>query len=37
MRELWAGDNAEWAGKSAGDMYGAEHFCRLLGKPPPPT
>jgi len=30
MRELWAGGDGEWTGKSAGDTYGAEHLCRLL-------
>ncbi|KAI9739407.1 MAG: Esa1p-associated factor [Claussenomyces sp. TS43310] len=30
MRELWAAGEGEWAGKGAGDTYGAEHMCRLL-------
>jgi mortality factor 4-like protein 1 len=32
VRGNWNGSNPEWAGKSAGDTYGAEHLCRLLGK-----
>ena len=32
VRENWNGSDPEWAGKSAGDTYGAEHLCRLLGK-----
>lgn len=32
IRELWNAGTGEWAGKGAGDTYGAEHFCRLLGK-----
>ena len=24
----------KWAGKSVGDIYGAEHLCRLFGKSP---
>jgi hypothetical protein len=33
-RDLWVeGKGEEWEGKkNAGDVYGAEHFCRLLGK-----
>ena len=31
FREAWAGKGTELAGKSAGDTYGAEHLCRLLG------
>jgi mortality factor 4-like protein 1 len=31
IRELWNAGTGEWAGKGAGDVYGAEHFCRLLG------
>jgi len=30
MLELWQNGKGEWAGKSAGDTYGAEHLCRLL-------
>lgn len=31
IRELWNANEGEWAGKGAGDTYGAEHLCRLLG------
>jgi mortality factor 4-like protein 1 len=31
IRELWNAGTGEWTGKGAGDTYGAEHFCRLLG------
>ena len=31
FREAWAGKGTELSGKSAGDTYGAEHLCRLLG------
>lgn len=27
--------SGELAGKSIGDIYGAEHFCRLLGQSKP--
>ena len=30
-REAWLSNKGELAGKTAGDIYGAEHLCRLLG------
>lgn len=45
-RDSWVEGKGIWEGKkNAGDVYGVEHFCRLLGKfiffpslltPPPP-
>lgn len=39
IRQLWEHGVGEWEGKGAGDVYGAEHLCRLFGKldlsPPP--
>jgi hypothetical protein len=32
VRELWTAGKDEWEGKTAGDTYGAEHLCRLIGK-----
>lgn len=32
VREGWAATDGELAGKNAVTTYGAEHFCRLLGK-----
>ena len=31
-RESWASKTGDLAGKNAISTYGAEHFCRLLGK-----
>jgi len=31
VREGWASNKGELAGKTASDTYGAEHLCRLLG------
>jgi mortality factor 4-like protein 1 len=31
VREAWTGNKGELAGKSASNVYGAEHLCRLLG------
>jgi hypothetical protein len=31
VREGWASNKGELAGKTAGVTYGAEHLCRLLG------
>lgn len=43
-RDMWVEGKGVWEGKkNAGDVYGVEHFCRLLGKsfftlsPPPPA
>lgn len=33
IRQLWEAATGEWEGKGAGDVYGAEHLCRLFGKP----
>ena len=30
-RQLWEGGVGEWEGKGPGDVYGAEHLCRLFG------
>lgn len=32
IRKLWEPGVGEWEGKGAGDVYGAEHLCRLFGK-----
>lgn len=32
VRQLWESGMAEWEGKGPGDVYGAEHLCRLFGK-----
>ena len=32
IRQLWEAGTGEWEGKGAGDVYGAEHLCRLFGK-----
>ena len=32
VRKLWVEGKGEWEGKNAGDVYGAEHLCRLFGK-----
>lgn len=32
VRKLWEHGVGEWEGKGAGDVYGAEHLCRLFGK-----
>lgn len=32
IRQLWEHGAAEWEGKGAGDVYGAEHLCRLFGE-----
>jgi mortality factor 4-like protein 1 len=34
IRKLYenAPEGSEWANKDAGDVYGAEHLCRLFGK-----
>lgn len=32
VRQLWESGVAEWEGKGPGDVYGAEHLCRLFGK-----
>ena len=31
VRKLWEEGKGEWEGKNAGDVYGAEHLCRLFG------
>ncbi len=31
-REAWMAGTGDLAGKAAGDTYGAEHLCRLLGE-----
>ena len=31
IRQLWEAGTGEWEGKGAGDVYGAEHLCRLFG------
>lgn len=31
VRKLWEEGRGEWEGKNAGDVYGAEHLCRLFG------
>ena len=30
FRKLWEEGRGWWAGRNAGDVYGAEHLCRLL-------
>ncbi|SLM33405.1 histone acetylase complex subunit [Lasallia pustulata] len=30
VRQLWEAGTGEWEGKGAGDVYGAEHLCRLF-------
>ncbi|KZF19927.1 chromatin modification-related protein eaf3 [Xylona heveae TC161] len=30
IRQLWENGTGEWEGKGAGDVYGAEHLCRLF-------
>ena len=37
VRKLWEEGKGEWEGKNAGDVYGAEHLCRLFGMYIPPT
>ena len=32
IRQQWLSGTKEWEGKGAGDVYGAEHLCRLFGK-----
>lgn len=32
VRQLWESGVPEWEGKGPGDVYGAEHLCRLFGK-----
>lgn len=33
VRKAWAEQKGEWKGKScAGDTYGAEHLCRMIGE-----
>lgn len=32
IRKLWDNGVGEWEGKGAGDVYGAEHLCRLFGE-----
>ena len=34
VRKLWEEGRGEWEGKNAGDVYGAEHLCRLFGTLP---
>ena len=36
VRKLWEEGKGEWEGKNAGDVYGAEHLCRLFGTSIPP-
>lgn len=31
MHKKWMSDDPEFAGKTASDTYGPEHFMRLLG------
>ena len=31
VRQLWESGTGEWEGKGVGDVYGAEHLCRLFG------
>lgn len=31
IRQQWESGTKEWEGKGAGDVYGAEHLCRLFG------
>ncbi len=31
VRQLWEAGTGEWEGKGVGDVYGAEHLCRLFG------
>lgn len=31
IRQLWEAGKGEWDGKGPGDVYGAEHLCRLFG------
>ena len=35
IRQMWEHGVGEWEGKGVGDVYGAEHLCRLFGKPIP--
>ena len=35
MIQLWEAPTGDMAGKNANHTYGAEHLCRLLGKPFP--
>lgn len=37
IRQLWEAGKGEWDGKGPGDVYGAEHLCRLFGTSHPPT
>ncbi len=32
IRKEWESGDGEWEGKGPGDIYGAEHLCRLFGK-----
>ena len=32
VRQLWENGVGKWEGKGPGDVYGAEHLCRLFGK-----
>ena len=32
IRQLWEAGTGEWEGKGVGDVYGAEHLCRLFGE-----
>lgn len=34
VRKLWEEGRGEWEGRNAGDVYGAEHLCRLFGTLP---
>ncbi len=34
VRQMWESGVGEWEGKGPGDVYGAEHLCRLFGKYP---
>lgn len=34
VRQLWEAGTGEWEGKGVGDVYGAEHLCRLFGMSP---
>ena len=34
IRQLWEGGVGVWEGKGPGDVYGAEHLCRLFGMLP---
>ena len=34
-RKLWEEGKGEWEGKNAGDVYDAEHLCRILSRSKP--